>query len=104
MSKVVLLNQAALMKTANGDTGNISWGNASTIAVDVIVTNQQGTSPTLQIVVERLGADGVTYFNLYNSGAISVSSASTTNVVIKQSIGPGCATAEEIGSSGCVRW
>lgn len=104
MSKVVLLNQAAAMKTSNSDTGNVSWGNASTIAVDVIVTNQQGTSPTLQILVDRLGADGVTYFNMYDSGAISVSTASATNVVIKQSIGPGCTKTEEIGSSGRVRW
>ena len=104
MSKAILLNQAAAMKTANGDTGNISWGNASTIAVDVIVTNQQGTSPTLQILVDRLGADGVTYFNMYDSGAISVSTASTTPVVIKRSIGPGCTTTEEIGSSGRGRW
>jgi hypothetical protein len=106
MSKVILLNQAALMHTSAPppDTGNISWGNASTIAVDVNVTNQQGTSPTLQILVDRLGADGVTYFNMYDSGAISVSTASTTPVVIKQSIGPGCTKTEEIGSSGRVRW
>jgi hypothetical protein len=104
MSKVVLLNQPAAMKTSSSDTGNIPWGNASTIAVDVIVTNQQGTSPTLQILVDRLGADGVTYFNMYDSTAISVSTASSTNVVIKQSIGPGCTKTEEIGSSGRVRW
>ena len=104
MSKVILLNQAAAMKTTNSDTGNIPWGNASTIAVDVNVTNQQGTSPTLQILVDRLGADGVTYFNMYDSGAVSVSTASTTAVVIKQSIGPGCTKTEEIGISGRVRW
>lgn len=106
MSKVVLLNQIAAMKTANGDTGPtpISWGNCSTIAVDVIATNQQGTSPTLQILVDRLGADGVTYFNMYDSGAISVNTASTTPVIIKQSIGPGCTKTEEIGASGRVQW
>ena len=104
MSKTTILNQASAMKTANGDTGNISWGNCSTIAVDVNCTNQQGTSPTLEIFVDRLGADGVTYFNMYDSGAVSVSGASTTAVQIRRSVGPGCATGEEIGSSGRVRW
>jgi hypothetical protein len=104
MSKTVLLNQAAAMKTANGDTGNVSWGNCSTIAVDVVVTNQQGTSPTLQILVDRLMADGVTYANMYASSATSVSTASSTNVFIIRSIGPGCTTTEEIAASGRVRW
>lgn len=105
MSKTTILNQSSAMKTAAGDTGNISWGNCSTIAVDVNCTSQQGTSPTLQILVDRLGADGVTYFNMYDSGAISVSSASSGSpVVIKRSIGPGCTTGEEIASSGRVRW
>lgn len=104
MSKTTILNQASAMKTSNSDTGNISWGNCSTIAVDVNCTNQQGTSPTLEIFVDRLGADGVTYFNMYDSGAVSVSGASTTAVQIRRSVGPGCATGEEIGSSGRVRW
>jgi hypothetical protein len=106
MSKIVLLNQAAAMHTSSppNDTGNISWGNCEKIAVDVLVTNQQGTSPTLQILVDRLGADGVSYFNMYDSTAISVSGASGTNVVIKQSIGPGCTKTEEICASGRVRW
>jgi hypothetical protein len=105
MSKTTILNQASAMKTSNGDTGNISWGNCSTIAVDVNCTNQQGTSPTLEIFVDRLGADGLTYFNMWDSTAISVSSASSGSPVqIKRSIGPGCATTEEIGASGRVRW
>ena len=104
MSKTTILNQASAMKTSNSDTGNISWGNCSTIAVDVNCTNQQGTSPTLEIFVDRLGADGVTYFNMYDSGAVSVSGASTTAVQIRRSVGPGCTTGEEIGSSGRVRW
>lgn len=61
--------------------------------------------PTLQILVDRLGADGSTYFNMYDSGAVSVSSASSGSpVVIKRSIGPGCTTTEEIAASGRVRW
>jgi hypothetical protein len=103
MSKTVLLNQAAAMHTTNDNTV-VSWGNCSTIAVDVVVTNQQGTSPTLQILVDRLMADGVTYANMYDSTAISVSTASSTNVFIKQSIGPGCTKTEEIAASGRVRW
>jgi hypothetical protein len=104
MSKVTILNQASAMHTSNGSTENISWGNASTIALDVNVTNQQGTSPTLEIYVDRLGADGVTYFNIYDSGAFSVSTASTTAIPKSASIGPGCTYAQELGASGQVRW
>jgi hypothetical protein len=104
MSKTVVLNQTSAMHTSNGNTGQISWGNCSTIAVDVNCNNQQGTSPTLEIFVDRLGADGSTYFNMYDSGAVSVSTASTTAVQIKRSIGPGCATTEEITASGRIRW
>lgn len=105
MSKAVLYNQSFATQTSNSDTGNISWGNSSTIAVDVNVTGHQGTSPTLEIFVDRLGADGVTYFNMWDSTATSVSSASSGSpVVIKRSIGPGCSTTEEIAASGRVRW
>lgn len=87
------------MKTANGNTGNISWGNAQTIALDINVTGQQGTSPTLQILLDRLGADGVTYFNIYDSTALAPGSYPKS-----ASIGPGCTFAQELGSSGQVRW
>jgi hypothetical protein len=99
MSKAIILNQAASMKTAAGDTGPISWGNASQIALDINVTGQQGTSPTLQILLDRLGADGVTYFPIYDSTALPPGSYPKS-----ASIGPGCTFAQELGLSGRVRW
>ncbi len=99
MSKTIILNQVASMKTSNSDTGLISWGNAEKIAVDINVTGQQGTSPTLQILVDRLGADGVTYFAIWDSTALAPSGYPKS-----VSIGPGCTIGQEIGTSGRVRW
>ena len=99
MSKTIILNQASSIKTSNGDTGNISWGNNSIIAVDINVTGQQGTSPTLQILVDRQGADGVLYFAMYDSTALPPSSYPKS-----VSIGPGCSFPQELAASGRVRW
>jgi hypothetical protein len=100
MSKVVLYNLPILMRTATpGNSGNISWLNASTIALDIAVTGSQGTSPTLEVWLDRLGVDGVTYFNLWDSTILAPASFPKS-----VSIGPGCSIAQELGSSGQVRW
>lgn len=99
MSKTIILNQASALKTANGDTGTISWKSCSTLAVDINVTGSQGTNPTLQILVDRLGADGVTFFPMWDSTALAPGSYPKS-----VSIGPGCSYAEEICASGRIRW
>jgi hypothetical protein len=104
MAFTTLLNQATAMQTANGSVNIASWSGCETLAIDVNCTDRQGSSPTLQIAVDRLGADGVTYFNIWLSSATSVSGANMTPVQISKSIGPGCAQDEEIGGAGRVRW
>jgi hypothetical protein len=106
-SAKILVNQPAAMQTANGDTGvtPIDWSSYKTLALDVRCTNKQGTSPTLDIFIDRLAADGVSYMNIYDSTVKSVSAAtSIAPVDIIGSIGQGCNTNAEIGSSGRVRW
>jgi len=101
MSKVIILNLQSLMRTTNGDTGPtpLNWGNAEKLAVDINVTGSQGTSPTLDIFVDRLGADGVTYFPMYDSTVLAPGQYPRST-----SIGPGCTNAQEIAQYGRVRW
>lgn len=99
MSKVVLYNLPILMRTTSNNSGLLSWGNAATIALDINVTGNQGTSPTLDVFLDRLGVDGVTYFNIWDSLVLAPGSFPKS-----VSIGPGCTIAQELGSSGQVRW
>jgi hypothetical protein len=99
IGKAFILNRQSVTTNTNGDIGNLSWGNAEHLALDINVTLSQGTSPTLQILVDRLGADGTNYFNIYDSTALAPGSYPKS-----ASIGPGCTFPQEIGSSGRVRW
>jgi hypothetical protein len=101
MSKTIILNLPVLMRTANGDTGPtpLNWGNAEKLAVDIGVTGSQGTSPTLQVFVDRLGSDGSSYFAVYDSTALAPGSYPRST-----SIGPGCTNPQEIAQYGRVRW
>lgn len=103
-SATVLYSQDAAMQTANGDSGNISWSNIKTLAIDVYITDRQGTSPTLTVTAYRLGADGVTYFPMWTIGPIDVSNANVTPIPESVSIGPGCTYPLEIGDSGKIGW
>lgn len=103
--KYALLNQASALVTANGNTGPIEWSDFKSLSIDVNCTGSQGTTPTLQILVDRLMSDNATYVNIWDSGAQSVSTASGGSPVqISQSIGPGLTIAKSIGLSGRVRW
>jgi hypothetical protein len=88
MSATVLLNQASVMQTTNGNTSDIIWSGYTELAVDALVTNQQGTSPTLQLLLDRKDAAN-NYEPIWQSSVTSVSTASTTNVPISSSIGVG---------------
>lgn len=103
MSATVLLNQASAMQTANGNTSDITWGAYTELALDALVTNQQGTSPTLQLFLDRKDAAN-NYEPIYQSTVTSVSTASTTNVPISASIGVGLAIAQSFASTGRIRW
>jgi len=103
MSVTTLLNQTSAMKTANGNTSDIAWGAYTELAVDALVTNQQGTSPTLQLILDRKDAAN-NYEPVWQSAVTSVSTASTTNVPISSSIGVGLAVAQSFANTGRIRW
>src|SRR5690348_2912766 len=58
--KYAILNQASALKTAAGDTGPLDWSDFKLLSIDVNCTGSQGTTPTLQILVDRLMSDGAT--------------------------------------------
>jgi hypothetical protein len=103
MSATVLLNQASVMQTANGNTSDIIWSGYTELAVDALVTNQQGTAPTLQLLLDRKDAAN-NYEPIWQSSVTSVSTASTTNVPISSSIGVGLAIAQSFAATGRIRW
>ena len=70
----------------------------TTLAVDVNVTSISGTlTPTLDLFVERQGADGVWY-------AAWASSGITTDGQTSTSIGPGCTTVAVLTAVARFRW
>jgi hypothetical protein len=95
---LTLLNQASASQNASGSTDDIDVSLCRRIALDINITAQSGTSPTVQFFLERKTATGL-YSILYQSSVIS--SGSTQ---ISTSIGPGCVTKESLGLTVRLRW
>jgi hypothetical protein len=93
-----VLTQASAAQTANGNASGLAVGAFTEIAIDANITAITGTSPTIQFFIDRLGADGATYFNIWSSSAISAVSALST------SIGAGLAVTQSFGSIIRFRW
>lgn len=89
---------ASSLRTANGDSGDLAVGPFSELAVDVDVTGNQGTAPTLTIVLNRKGADGA-YYPIWTPSAITATSAQ-----LSTSIGAGCSIAQSVGSTVKLTW
>jgi len=83
--------------TASGNTPNLPVAEFSELAVDVNVTAVSGTSPTLNLYLDRLGGDG-NWYNIWASAQITaVGTVSTT-------VGAGCATNQAFGNWVRLRW
>ena len=96
LNNLLILESTAY--TASGNAPAVSVPLAvSTLAVDVNVTAASGTSPTLQLVLERQGADGIWYAVWSPTSITAVGTAST-------SVGPGCATAASLTGAIRLRW
>lgn len=104
MSAATIYTHASALETANGNSGDLSVSSYETVAIDLNVTDKQGSNPTIQLLWDRKGADGV-YYPVWDSTALSVSGASGGSPVQKStSIGPGCAYNQEPGALGRLRW
>jgi hypothetical protein len=81
-----LLNSAGA-QTASGNSGPLDAQGVTAIAVDVNITVVSGTTPSMVLTVERLGADGIWY-------PIATSPAQTAAGKWSVSVGPGESAAE----------
>ena len=88
---------ASTVETANSNSGNLTVGQFTELAVDVNVSAVSGTSPTLNLYVDRLGADGI-WYTIYTAAQVTaVATVSTT-------IGNGAVTASGFGNTVRLRW
>lgn len=94
----IVLNQASAAQTASGNSANLSVGNLSELAIGVNVTAVSGTSPTLNLYLDVIGADGVTYEGIWASAQVTAVGQVTA------SVGAGLATNQAFGSVVVFRW
>ena len=80
------------------NSGDIAVGPYSELSIDITTTAQTGTSPTVQYIYERKGADNL-YYPLWTSQTF----ASATNT-ISTSIGAGMPYNQSLGLTGRLRW
>lgn len=92
-----VLNQASAAQTASGNSADLAVGPFTELAIDANITAVSGTSPTLQLFIDRKGADGI-YYQIWNSASVN---AVTT---VSDSIGPGLNKNQSIGSTIRLRW
>jgi hypothetical protein len=99
MSAQTIWTQASQLITASNVSGPLTVGNYAEIAVDINGTSKQGTSPTIQFFIDRLGVDGI-YYPLWQS-----STQSTTPFTgCSTSIGAGLAISQSFGGTVQFRW
>lgn len=98
MSAQTIWTQTSTLITASSNSGILSVGNYAEIAVDINITSNQGSSPTIQFFIDRLGVDGI-YYPLWQSASQSSSSAQ-----VSTSIGAGLAISQSFGGTVQFRW
>lgn len=98
MSAQTIWTQASTLITASSNSGVLSVGNYVEIAVDINITGKQGSSPTIQFFIDRLGVDGI-YYPLWQSNTQSSSPAQ-----VSTSIGAGLAISQSFGGTVQFRW
>lgn len=83
--------------TASGETSDLPVSSYAELALDCNITASSGGSPTLQLFVDRKGADNV-YYPIWQSSVFSATGKVST------SIGAGLAYAQGFGSTIKLRW
>lgn len=98
MSSQTVYTQASQLITASTNSGPLTVGNYVELAVDINITSNQGTSPTIQFFVDRLGVDSI-WYPMWQSATVN-----TSTDVISVSIGAGLNYAESFGGTIRFRW
>ena len=65
-----VLNTPSAAITASATSLNLSVGAFRELAVDVNISAITGTTPTYQLLIDRLGADGI-WYNIYTGASIT---------------------------------
>ncbi len=92
-----VLNQASAAQTANGMSATLAVGAYRELLVTVNVSAVAGTSPTLTLALDSLGADGV-WYTLWTSAAITAVGQTIASLGIEAS------TNTAFGASVRLRW
>jgi hypothetical protein len=98
MSAQTIWTQTSQLIVASNNSGILLVGNYAEIAVDINITSKQGTSPTIQYFIDRLGVDGI-YYPLWQSSVQSTSPAQ-----VSTSIGAGLAISQSFAGTARFRW
>ena len=96
-ASATIVNLGAAAQTTNGNSGTLGVDAYSELAVDINISAVSGTSPTLNLYIDRLGADGNWY-------TIWSSAQQTGMGQVSASIGAGLATNQAFGNSARLRW
>ena len=99
MSAQTIWTQTSQLIVASGTSGILLVGNYAEIAADINGTSKQGTSPTIQFFIDRLGVDGI-YYPLWASATQST----TPFTGCSTSIGAGLAISQSFGGTVQFRW
>lgn len=101
MSTQTVYTQASQLITSStspANSGSLTVGNFVELALDINITSNQGSSPTIQYFIDRLGVDGV-WYPTYQSSTISSASAQ-----VSASVGAGLSTTQSFGGTIRFRW
>jgi hypothetical protein len=92
-----ILNQVSAAKTITGNSADLNVSAFREVAIDANISAVSGTSPTLQLFIDRKGADGI-YYQIWNSASITAVGTAS------DSIGPGLNKNQSLGSTIRLRW
>ena len=98
MSAQAIFTQLSTLITSSSNTSPLSIGSYAELAIDINLTSKQGTSPTVQFFIDRLGADSV-FYPIWQSAV-----QSTTPAQVSTSIGAGLAISQSFGGTIQFRW
>jgi len=92
-----LLNQASAVQTASGMSATLAVGGDRELLVAVNVSAVAGTTPTLTLAVDTLGADGV-WYTLWTSASITAVGQTLASLGVEAAINTA------FGTSVRLRW
>jgi len=97
MANLITTTIASAAFTATGNGTEIVIGPRSSLCLDISVTAVSGTGASCTFMLQRKGADG-NWYTIYTSSAVTaIGTVSTT-------IGAGCSTNQDFGTSIRLAW